>query len=209
MPNVMPVRVIFSDKPSEINIRLIKFFNLNLLNLLKTNLIFTFDVASVKEADEYKSKGIIEFPVLLRNSLRVSGSDKIMKYLGLHVKKHNTKIKNKSDDDHVQDFWKETLGNVKLDDSGNIIDQDDDDEETDLGQNLQHKIQEAFEQREHYGDSKTPATTTPSIRKVGGRKKSGDESPSETIERMAKSGKANRDDLLMAKFFENQEDSCS
>lgn len=207
----MTTQVIFSNKSSELNAKLIQFFKMNLMNLLKTNLTFKFMVANVSNANEYKNVGITEFPALLRNNVRVTGSQKIMKYLGLHVKKHNLRIKNKSDDDHVQDFWKETLGNIKLDDSGNIIDEENDEEEPDLGQNLQHKIQEAFEQREHYGDEpkKQQKQVRPAVNKVGGRKNNVDESPSETIERMAKSGNANRDDLLMAKLFENQEDSCS
>lgn len=204
----MTTQVIFANKSSELNAQLIKFFKMNLLNLLKTNLTFNFVVANESDSDKYKNEGITEFPVLLKDNVRVTGVNKIMKYLGLHVKKHNARIKNKSDDDHVQDFWKETLGNVKLDDSGNIIDNDDDDEEPDLGQNLQHKIQKAFEQREHYGEKPKDKPHKIQIN-TGGRKNNIEESPAETIERMAQSGHANRDDLLMAKLFENQEDSCS
>lgn len=202
----MSAKVIFSNKPSEINAKLINFFKTNLLNLLKTNLVFQFVVATENDAAEYSSQGIEEFPVLLKDNIRVTGLTKITKFLGLHVKKHNARIASKSDDDYVRDYWKETLGEVKIDDSGKIVGDDDEDEEEDLGRDLQHKIQEAFDQREQFGKPPKKKTQMPN---VGLRKNNLEESPTETIVRMAQDGSANQDDLLMAKLFENQEDSCA
>jgi hypothetical protein len=213
----MPLNLVVSNKSSALNKKLIKFFQLNLLSLNQAMLVFQFEVAHPEDMDKYVARGIKNYPVLIHNTTSVTGVEKIITYLKLHVKKYNDKIINKSDTDRVDDFWKQTLGPIKIDDSGKIQDNDDDDDDSD---NLHKKIQEAFASRNDQTEHIPKQNHRPnnvqgssSINKYNNVKSMGsssaniDESPSSTLKNM-KSGKNNSmDDDLMAKFFENQEET--
>lgn len=191
----MKFDVIFSNKPSTLNKKLVKFFQLNLLSLNKSSIIFNFEVAHPNEMNKYVAKGIKNYPILIFDDKSVTGVEKIITYLKGLVKKHNDKILNKSDDEHVSDFWKDTIGKGD----------EDDDNEGDESDNLHKKIQEAFESRNDTSilsggkkysnsDKSNKSNNTSSVNS------NNDEKPSETLKKMGNS----MDDELMAKFFENQ-----
>lgn len=46
----MTIQLIFSNKPSMLNKKLIKFFNLNLASLNQASLVFDFEVAQPEKA---------------------------------------------------------------------------------------------------------------------------------------------------------------
>lgn len=215
----MPLNVVFSNKSSALNKKLIKFFHLNLLSLNQAMLVFQFEVAHPEDMEKYAARGIKNYPVLINNTTSVTGVEKIITYLKLHVKKYNDKIINKSDTDRVDDFWKQTLGSIKIDDSGKIQDNDNNDDDNDDSDNLHKKIQEAFASRNEQTEHIPKQTHRPnnvqgssSINKYNNVKPMGsssaivDESPASTLKNM-KSGKGSMDDELMAKFFENQEET--
>ena len=210
----MPIRLIFSNKSSALNKKLIKFFQINLLSLNKANLVFEFIVAHPEDSKKYISQGIKNFPYMLHNSTSVTGTEKIISYLKLQVNNYNKKIVNKTDDERVDEFWKSTLGNVKIDESGNIQDDDDDEDDDDI----QKKISTAFQER-HNSTEKVNGPKQ-SMRKNNlsqgstslqhnkpQNNNSSDETPAETLKNMKSSGGSSMDDELMAKFFENQEES--
>jgi hypothetical protein len=58
----MPLVIIFSNKPSPLNKKLIKFFQINLINLNKASLVFDFEVAHPKDINKYVNKGIKNYP---------------------------------------------------------------------------------------------------------------------------------------------------
>jgi hypothetical protein len=196
----MKFDIIFSNKASSLNKKLIKFFQLNLLSLNKSSLIFDFDVAHPEEMSKYTAKGIKNYPILVFEESSVTGVEKIITYLKMLVKKHNDKIINKSADDHVSDFWKDTI-------SGKEEDDGEGGEDADPSDNIHKKIQEAFEQRNDAPGTKpkknlgsSPASSVHASKPS----KSSGEKPSETLKKM----KGNSmDDELMAKFFENQGES--
>lgn len=208
----MKVSIIFSNRPSVINKKLLKFCELNLLNFNKANIVFDFEVATPDNAHEYKKRGMTNFPVLLRGEDSVAGSEKIMQYLRQVVKKYNNRILNKSETDKLNDFWNQTIGKIEVDDSGNVTMPDDDDDEPNAADDLHHKIQQAFEARSavsEVGSSKKKLARVPQ-QTVMSRPQRGNnlnESPVETIKNMQSGGKSHMDDVLMAKFFENQESS--
>ena len=208
----MKLNVIFSHKASNINKKLIKFFQINLLNFNKANLVFDFEVAHPEESDKYKSMGITNYPVLVRDNEITLGTDKIIHYLKQIVDRYNKKILNKSENEKLDDFWKQTIGKIEVDESGNYKSPDDE-EENDVSDDLHHKIQKAFEARSsstELGKSpkKTPNRHQPSQTSVRAyRSNNLDETPSETLKHMKSKGGGHMDDALMAKFFENQEES--
>lgn len=218
----MPVNVIFSNKSSSLNKKLIKFFQINLLSLNKASIVFEFEIATPKDMKLYVERGIKNYPVLIDKLTKVTGVEKIIEYLQMQVKKYNTKILSKTDTDRVDEFWKQTMGNVRLDESGKLKpDDDDDDENSSIGENLQHKIQEIFELRntvEKPGnnnstkptpDSTSNTNNTNKINNTGQNQRPNNlegDSPFKTLNAMKKNG-SNTDDDLMSKFFENMEES--
>jgi hypothetical protein len=206
----MKVNLIFSHKPSGINKKLIKFFQINLLSFNKANVIFEFEVAHPENSDQYKQKGIINYPTLLQGSKIITGSDKIIQYLKNIVNQFNKKILNKSESEKLDDFWKQTIGKIEVDASGNVkpIDEDDDD----VSEDLHHKIQQAFKDRSSSTDvgkvnKKSDHRKQHTTNNTEYRSNNIDESPLETLKNMNSKGGNHMDDELMAKFFENQESS--
>jgi len=209
----MSLNIVFSNKPSTLNQKLIKFFQINLLSLNKASMVFEFEVAHPSEIDSFVKRGIKNYPVLVDKKTSVTGVEKIIQYLKLCVKRHNNKILSKTDDEKLDDFWKQTIGDIEVDESGNIKPDDDEEGSTDAGDNLHHRIQEAFEQRST--ETAKPASLKSSARSSQGNTQLNrnnnlsDDSPVKTLSNM-KSGRTegkNADDVLMAKFFENQEES--
>ena len=140
------MNVIFSNKASLLNKKLVKFFSLNLLNLNKASLIFKFEVAHPEDADKYIQMGIKNYPVLIpRGVPSVTGVDAIISFLKNKVDMYNSKISNKTDEDRLDDFWNKTL-DVKMDAEGKHKHADEE-EDDDIGADLQHKIQAAFAER--------------------------------------------------------------
>lgn len=206
----MSVELILSDKPSKINKKMIEFLNANLYNINKAKIRFTFQVASLKNKEYYYNRNITNFPVLIHGNTNIVGIEKIMNHLKEAVIKYNKNILNKSDDDRVHDFWKETMGNCKKDENG-VFKFDDAEETDDVERDLQHKIQKAFEQRNNPDGVKHQLTTSEKMASSNLARKSElsrdnntDETPSQTLKNM---GSGDIDDNLMAKFFENQEES--
>ena len=180
---------------------------MNLLSLNKAAMVFRFDVAHPKDIEKYLMRGIKNYPVLLHRDKSITGVEKIITYLKFIVKKHNNKILNKTDTERVDDFWKQTLGKVEVDDSGKLKPEDDEDE-PDPSSDLHHKIQRAFEERsqstELPGKSrpKNQQSHRPANRSRGNNL---EETPSQTLQNMSSKSKGGcMDDALMAQFFENQ-----
>lgn len=213
------MEILLSGKPSDLNIKLISFLKTNLYELNNASIIFSFTIVDSSNVDVYKKKGVVNFPVLLYNNMSITGAEKIIKYLNINSRKQITqsvKIQ-KSDTDYVDDFWKETMGNVTIDESGKLK-PDDDDDEHDEGKDLHHKIQKAFEER---NQDDTKVIETHKSKNIGGstpvnksssskpnyRSNNITESPTETLKNMKSKGGSNMDDELMSKFFENQEES--
>lgn len=212
----MTINLILSNKPSVLNKKLIKFFNLNLASLNKASLIFDFEIAYPDQIEKYISRGITNYPILINKTTKVIGVEKIIQYLKQTVDTYNKKIINKTDNDYLDEFWKQTMGSVKINESGQIDEEDDEDETPDISK----KIQKAFQERNDTTDfdqSKKPGSKIPPRSSHSNNIKQGytninnnssiaDESPVASLKNMG-GGKDMGDDDLMAKFFENQEES--
>ena len=206
----MITELIVSNKPSIINKKVIKFLNANLFIMNKANIQFNFQVATPENKDTFYKRNITNFPVLIYNNENIVGIKKIMNYLKNKVIEYNKKIANKTDEDRVQDFWKETMGDCKKDENGVFKFNDDDDNDDNTERDLQHKIQTAFQQRNNPDDETKKTSDMKSSGSRMSRKtelarnNNVDETPSDTLKNM---GSGDIDDELMSKFFENQEES--
>jgi hypothetical protein len=214
----MPVNLVLSNKPSSLNKKLINFFNSNLSALNNAQLVFDFEVANSAKTEEYKERGITNYPILINNTTKVTGADKIIRYLNHLVATHNKKVKsnsNKSDDDYLAEFWKGAMGQVTVNESGQIEGDDDSDDEN--NPDISKKIQQAFQERNDNTEFEPPKKGASRSSSHNNNIKKGhtrletesmvDESPSVSLKNMSKNGKSMGDDDLMARFFENQEPS--
>jgi hypothetical protein len=207
----MSLNLVLSNKSSVLNKKLIKFFQINLLSLNKASLVFQFEVAHPDDMNKYVARGIKNYPVLIHNNTNIIGVEKIIEYLKIIIKKFNAKILNKSDTDHVDDFWKQTLGKIQVNDSGQI-ENDDDDESDDLHKKIQQAFQDRNTESEFSVAQKKPRVNNVSqgssnnVSHGSTNISDSDESPSSTLKNMKSKG-GDMDDDLMAKFFENQEES--
>jgi hypothetical protein len=198
----MPIQVVFSNKPSTINKKLIKFFNVNLLNLNKAALVFDFEVAHPNNVKKYVNRGITSYPVMINpNGSKIVGVEKIIDKLKGSVQQYNKRVNNKTDKERLDDYWKQTLGDITIDESGKPKTDDDDTTE-----DISKKVQAAFSQRNvESSTGKGPPKKTPRATPTNYRPNNLiDQTPSETIKSM---GTGDMDDILMAKFFENQEET--
>jgi len=205
----MIVELIISNKPSEINKKVIKFLNANLYIMNKSQIQFNFQVATPETKDVFYNRNINNFPTLIYNNEQIVGIEKIMNYMKNKVVEYNKKILNKTDDDRVRDFWKETMGNCEKDENGIFkFNDDDDDNEDDAEKDMQRKIQKAFQERNNSEEEDKKESNkeshTMNISKKTKLSNKTEETPYDTIKNM---GSGDIDDELMAKFFENQEES--
>jgi hypothetical protein len=215
----MSINLVLSNKPSLLNKKLINFFNSNLSTLINAQLVFDFEVANSNKPEEYAKRGITQYPILINDTTKVTGADKIIRYLNHTVATYNKKTKpksNKTDDDYLDEYWKNAMGGVKINESGQIEDDDDDDDDEN-NPDISKKIQHAFQERNDNTDfeiskkgSSKNSSHNNNIKKGHTRLETDsivDESPVTSLKNMGKNGKSMADDDLMAKFFENQEES--
>lgn len=193
-----------SYKGSDINKKMIKFLNDNLYSMNKSNMVFKFILITDENKKMYNDKNINVFPMLINNNTKIVGLEKIADYLKQSVIKNNKKTNVKTDDERVDDFWKQTMGSCKKDENG-VFKFDDDEETDDINKDLTHKIQKAFENRNKIDDDTSKQKgKTPAPYKPKEKENNMDETPSQTLRNMEEH---NVDDDLMAKYFENQEES--
>lgn len=205
--------IILTNKNSDINVKLINFFKKNLFEFNKASITFDFEIVDANNMDKYLKKGIKNFPVIMVKNAPMVGLANIATFLQKQIVLYNKKISNKSDDEKIDDFWKKTIGNIKPDKFGKI-DNNDDDDNTDPSVELQKKLQNAFKERSGLDSnqkelikkrSNTNFSRKESSKEIGKTVLKKNDSPANTLKTM-KSRTA--DDELMAKFFENQEESC-
>jgi hypothetical protein len=189
--------IIFSNKSSLLNKKLIKFFQINLINLNKAKIVFDFEVAHPDDLDDFIERGVKSYPTLLQNDINITGVDKIIGHLKKIVQSFNDKIVNKTESECVADYWTNTIG--VLNESGAIEGGSDNDED-DESEQLQKKIHEAYESRN--SDS---AKNIPSKRKLEEKINKNNKNKPKIKQKMK--GDNDIDDKLMEKFFANQVDS--
>ena len=185
----MKLEVIFSNKPSSLNKKLLKFFKLNMLSLTKASILFDFKVAHPEDKETFETRGITNFPVAIKEGSSITGAEKIMAYMKHIVGEFNKTQSSKTDEQRVDDYWRSTIGTVDAD--GNAPDDSEDEDES---EKLQKKLQAAYKDRSdtsEIGSSKKPKSTP--------------KSSSNNVSRPApkKPKSSDPDDDLMAKFFEN------
>jgi hypothetical protein len=210
------ISIYFSNSGSDVNKNIIKYFRSNISILNKAGLVFSFNVARKEDADKYKNMGINDFPTLVADNNHMVGINKINAYLKNYINMYNQKKNNRTESDELADYWKSTIGNVKIKDGK--IEEEEDDETDDIDNKIQKNLHNAVKQRSvnmkaspFNSNSRSSSNSRTSVIQSGGSynrsNKSQDISPSTILKNMNSSGEANIDDELMANFFENQQET--
>jgi hypothetical protein len=193
--------IIFSNKSSLLNKKLLKFFQINLLSLNNAKMVFDFEVAHPDYLDDFIERGVKSYPTLLQNDIKITGVDKIIDHLKKIVQSFNNKIVNKTESERVEDYWTNTIG--VLNESG-VIEGGSDNEEDDESAQLQKKIHEAYETRNSDSDKNIP-----SKRKLQTKISKNNKNKPPIKQKPKMKGGDDIDDQLMEKFFANQVDSLA
>lgn len=127
----MPVEsanLVFNDTPSKYNKDLTDFLKRNIKTIIiKGQIKFKFTIAKPNNIENLRSNGITRLPVLLmKNKNPIIGVPDIINYIQNRVKNSKTTAIPKSEEEVLNDYFKNTLGSIKHDENGKIITPDDD-----------------------------------------------------------------------------------
>lgn len=227
----MKAILIFSNKGSNANRRMLKFVDDALDSIIKAGISFDFQIAYPEDKDHYDEQGIKLFPHFQIGDTNISNSDKIIAYLTDIIKKSNEKKKIRAPTDDVHDFMMDSLGKQKKDSKGNLIDDEEDDDG--MG-DFRGRVSSEMERRgisNQQSVDENPRPRPPSIsrdaisttseptmpqvrssrpslkpiRRPAVRQNNIEQSTSAVLDSMSSRGESGSDDALMSKFFANQE----
>lgn len=211
----------FEDAPHEINKRLVNFLRNILPETIKKGVKFNFHVVNSEDEETLRNKGIINFPNLIFNKKQHLGYTKINQTVLNILNKKNKESDKKSPEDELKEYQKETLGGYSIDSHGKLVDADDDDECKEKKIDLSTLASKEAARRQKKDKSFSPNNDNPTYDTSKRYKKSRIRSQDipnirsnninptavETINNMQRNGDADADDMLMQKFFENQEET--
>jgi hypothetical protein len=216
------IQIFFDDQPSAENKSAIRYFSQALPSTLGVGLQIEFSVAGKSELREYKKHGVTSFPTLKLNNHTVSGLNNIVEYINSTVTREIAKKKNKTSDDLVKEFMVDAIGNLEKDDNGKFKTADEGEDDDDMGERLASKAQSEMKRRnetaaknkKHFGAKKSTSASSinvgrkkpPARRRNGATAPNHDPNASDVLKNMAKTS-GNQDDLLMANFFANMQET--
>jgi hypothetical protein len=132
---VQTAELIFNDTPSRYNKDLTDFLDRNIeLIVTKSQIKFRFKIAKAVDISSLRAKGIKRLPAMILEKRPYIGVPVIVEELRKRVKRSKSTAAPKSEEEVLDDFFKQTLGNIQYSDEGkHIIPQDNEiDDEVDL-----------------------------------------------------------------------------
>jgi hypothetical protein len=133
---VQTAELIFNDTPSRYNKDLTDFLDRNIeLIITKGQIKFRFKIAKAANISSLRAKGIKRLPAMILGKRPYIGVPVIVEELRKRVRCSKSSAAPKSEEEVLDDFFKQTLGDIQHDDEGkHIIPQDNEmDDEVDLG----------------------------------------------------------------------------
>lgn len=222
------IEVIFSDKSSKNNADLVKFFKGALPRLVPCGMTIDFQVAKKKDIEYYNARKITTFPTLVYNKINVVGVSKIIAFINGKMIEKKRLESEKSSDNILDDFWRKSIGTP--DKNGKF--KDDEDESVDGNnekaiESRRMMMQESMQKRKISSGPESPTTDhpqshrgrqaapdennrRPTPRKTKPRDNNIDDTPT-TVDVLMngrnKTSEEQKDDMLMAKFYANMEET--
>jgi hypothetical protein len=133
---VQTAELIFNDTPSRYNKDLTDFLDRNVeLIVTKGQIKFRFKIAKAADINSLRAKGIKRLPAMILGKIPYIGVPVIVEELRKRVRCSKSSAAPKSEEEVLDDFYKQTLGNIQHDGEGkHIIPQDNEmNDEVDLG----------------------------------------------------------------------------
>ena len=199
---VKEITIIFtSDHESEQNVETLDFFRGALPNIVKKGFFINFVVAYAKEKEKYDKMGIKSFPAAVYNNTVISTISKVKELFDVLLKVDKPVKKASSAEDDVDSYFK-----------GEILIQEEDEEEDDAKYNAieadrAEKMQFEIARRKIPASGQKATPVEKKSRKSSSIKASSSTNTSTADVLLSLSGK-DADDALMAKFYDNLEETA-
>lgn len=212
--------ILLINKPSQLNKKLIKFFNENLNFLNQNGLVFDWIVVFKSEIELYKEQNINKFPVLIVKNQHITGIDSIINFLLDNVESNRPQRVNKKNisiqnDDDLKDFY---MNELTGDNNGDNIDETDN-----FSNSISQRVAEMNKNREKHGLHPSSTKSNPEIHEANNNHNK-TSTPRKAVEApilrqnniadtsvMSSVKKStttnNADDDMMEKFWENMEET--
>lgn len=137
--------IIFNDTPSKFNKDLTDFLKRNIDTIImKGRIKFRFKVAKAQELNDLRNRGIKRLPAMIIGDRPYVGVPTIIEELRNSVKKSKKVAAPKSEEEVLREYFDKTLGEIKKDSDGKIIqpdDQEDENRQPDLTGDLTRELQ--------------------------------------------------------------------
>lgn len=135
---ILPVRLIFIDKPSKINYQLIQFIKGSIQPIIiKGQISFQFQIIGINDLETLKKEGINNFPALVpQNSEPIYGLSNIVGYLKNKIVTSKTQAVPKSEEEVLQEFFNKEISTGVSKVGNNLVTNDTDDQEENEGEKL-------------------------------------------------------------------------
>jgi len=141
---VQTAELLLNDTPSRYNKDLTDFLERNIQTIItKGQIKFRFRIIKPSEISSLRAKGVKRLPAMMLQNRPYIGVPVIVEELRKRVKRSKSTAAPKSEEEVLNDYFNETLGNIKYDDEGkHILPQDDgdDDDRANLGNLYQQEM---------------------------------------------------------------------
>ncbi len=148
---IKTAEIIFNNKPSKFNKDLVEFLKKNLNTIIiRAQIKFRYVVVNSDDFDSLKSRGITRLPAMVYQNRNFISVPDIVNELKSQVSNSKSMAPPKSEEEVVQDFFKQSLGDIKTDSEGKIlVNEMDQEEENAEKRNLENNISKAMEMRKN------------------------------------------------------------
>ena len=149
--SIRKVQIVFNDTPSKFNRDLTSFLKRNLNQIITKGMLkFEFKIATTSDLKKLRSNGVKRLPALLSGTTEpIIGVPDIIQFLRIAVKKSKRKAAVKSEEEVLDEYMKNALGNVSQGSDGRLqVDDDDDDFDDDMSAKLTSAFNEARKSRQ-------------------------------------------------------------
>lgn len=149
---IKKIKVILTNKHTDNNKKLLKFFELNLNTLNSNGLFFNWIIAYPEEKELYLEQGIKEFPLLIPNgenntSNYIKGPNTIMNY----IKKLLESLQNKNIPKNFEENGEFDINSYFINQMQNEEDEDDMDESARFSNTLTNRLAQMQKARDNVG----------------------------------------------------------
>jgi len=148
---IKTAEIIFNNNQSKFNKDLIDFLkkNINVI-IIRAQIKFRFLIVNPDEFDNLKSRGIARLPAMIFQKKNYVSVPDIVEELKNQVSNSKASAQPKTEEEVIQDYFKESLGDIKTDSEGKIlVNEMDQEDENNEKRQLENNLARAAEMRKN------------------------------------------------------------